>query len=103
MVTASAIAFLVAGTSTSTAHAPLLSCFENENATITCEAGYSDGSSAAGQIIRVREQSGRLILESVFDPSSVFVFSKPSAPFVVDFIGDPSHVATFDGDELANQ
>lgn len=103
MLAATTITFF-AGTGSGMAHAPLLNCFENDEKTaVTCEAGYSDGASAAGQMIRVREASGRLILEAVFDPSSSFVFDKPGTPFFVEFIGDPSHVATFDGDDLDDQ
>jgi hypothetical protein len=101
-VVSAATILLMAGTGTASAHAPLLSCFDNENGTITCEAGYSDGAPAAGQLIRVREANGRLILESVFDTASAYSFDKPKSPFVVEFIGDPSHVATFDGEDLTD-
>lgn len=96
------VMLVIAGTGSGMAHAPLLSCFDNENGTVTCEAGYSDGAPAAGQLIRVREGNGRLILESVFDKASAYSFDKPAAPFTVEFVGDPSHVATFDGEDLTD-
>jgi hypothetical protein len=43
-----------------------------------------------------------LILESVFDTASAYSFDKPKSPFVVEFVGDPSHVATFDGEDLTD-
>ncbi|MEJ1160586.1 hypothetical protein [Prosthecomicrobium sp. N25] len=82
------------------AHAPLLSCYDNDDGTVTCEAGYSDGASSAGQVVQVREANSRLIVESVFDASGSYTFKKPAVPFMVEFIGDPSHRAAFDGEDL---
>lgn len=82
------------------AHAPLISCFDNDDGTITCEAGYSDGASAAGQVVRVREANTRLIEEAVFDKTGAYTFKKPAVPFTVEFFGDASHIAQFDGDDL---
>ena len=82
------------------AHNALISCFDNKDGTVTCEAGYSDGAPAAGQIIRVMETNKRLILEDKFDKSNSFTFKRPAVNFIVEFFGDASHSATFDGEDL---
>ena len=40
------------------AHTPLFDCFDNGDDTLTCEGGFSDGSSAAGVSIRVLDRQG---------------------------------------------
>jgi hypothetical protein len=35
------------------AHTPLCSCYDNGDGTVTCEGGFSDGSSASGVQMRV--------------------------------------------------
>lgn len=87
-------------TTAARAHDPILSCFDNNNGTITCEAGYSDGAPSAGQTIRVTQTNKRLILEDRFGKNSSFTFKKPNVDFVVEFIGDPSHRATFDSEDI---
>ncbi len=82
------------------AHSPLVACFDNEDGTITCEAGYSDGASSAGQVIRVLQTNKRLILENVFDKKGTYTFKKPVTAFFVEFIGDTAHLATFDSVDL---
>ena len=95
-----AVAAWLAAVAPADAHAPLISCFDNDDGTVTCEAGYSDGASAAGQVVRVREATTRLIEEAVFDQTGAYTFKKPAVPFLVEFYGDASHVAQFDGDDL---
>ena len=74
------------------AHAPLLDCYDNGDASITCEAGYTDGSSASGQIIRVRDADNRLLFEDHFDANGSFTFDQPdAAEFQVQFEGDQFH------------
>lgn len=82
------------------AHDPILSCFENADGSVTCEAGYSDGASASGQTIRVLLANKRLVLEDKFARNSAFTFKKPAGDFIVEFIGDVAHRATFDSEDL---
>jgi hypothetical protein len=73
------------------AHAPLLDCYADGD-TITCEAGYSDGGSAANQIIRVRDKDHRLLFEDTFAENGTYSFAKPAAEeFHVQFEGDQFH------------
>jgi hypothetical protein len=73
------------------AHAPLLDCGLSGNGAYTCQAGYSDGSSAANQIIRVRDANHRLVLEERFNANGSFTFDRPDGEFHVEFEGDPLH------------
>ena len=82
------------------AHDPIISCFDNKDGTITCEAGYSDGAASAGQTIRVMMPNKRLILENKFGRDSSYTFKKPEGDFLVEFVGDPGHRAVFDSAEL---
>ncbi len=82
------------------AHNALISCFDNGDNTVTCEAGYSDGAPSSGQLVRVLQTNKRLIVEAKFDKEGTYTFKKPDVAFYVEFVGDSSHVATFDGDDL---
>jgi hypothetical protein len=82
------------------AHAALLSCYDNEDGTIDCEAGYSDGASAAGQELLVRRNDQRLLYEFTFDQTGLVTFDKPAEDFVVEFHGDAAHVVTVYGDDI---
>ena len=82
------------------AHTPIVACFDNGDDTVTCEAGYSDGAPSVGQTVRVLTSNRRLLEQSVFDKTNSYSFKKPAEPFIVEFEGDPSHVAIFDGDDL---
>jgi hypothetical protein len=44
------------------AHTPLCSCYDNGDGTITCEGGFSDGSSASGLRIRIENKGGGVLL-----------------------------------------
>ncbi len=73
------------------AHAPLLDCYVDGDE-ITCEAGYSDGASAANQVLRVRDDAHRLLFEDRFDASGSYSFSPPDADeYHVQFEGDQFH------------
>ena len=73
------------------AHAPLLDCYVDGDE-ITCEAGYSDGSSAANQVIRVRDGAHRLIFEDRFGADGSYHFAPPDTDeFHVQFEGDQFH------------
>ena len=83
------------------AHAPLLACFDNGDATITCEAGYSDGAAAAGQRITVLDDGDRLLLEAQFDEDSAYTFDAPDADlYQVRFQGDAEHGVSVYSNEI---
>ncbi|MGP1594294.1 MAG: hypothetical protein ACTTH8_03505 [Treponema sp.] len=74
------------------AHSPLLLCWNNEDGTITCEGGFSDGSSAKGVEIRVENDKGTVLVKGVMDKNSEFTFKKPKGTFTIIFDAGPGHV-----------
>ena len=82
------------------AHAPILYCYVEDDTHILCEAGYSDGSSALGQEIRVSNLEGRVLLVDKFGDDNTFTFETPDEPYQVEFIGDPGHLATVYSDDI---
>jgi hypothetical protein len=89
MALAAAVIFVTAGTVN--AHTPLCSCFDNGDDTITCEGGYSDGSSASGVAVRVESSDGKVLQEGAMDGNSEFTFDRPEGEFSVVFDGGEGH------------
>lgn len=81
------------------AHTPLCSCFDNGDQTITCEGGFSDGSSAAGVAMRV-EAGGKVLQEGKMNKSSEFTFNKPKDDFIVVFDAGEGHVIKVPGKDI---
>ena len=63
---------LGAQASPAAAHSALLNCFDNADGTFTCQGGYSDGSSATGIRIVVRDSSGVVLQEARLDTGGFF-------------------------------
>jgi hypothetical protein len=74
------------------AHTPLMACFDNGDGTITCNGGFSDGSSAAGVEVRVVDHNDEVLLEGKMSAGDEFTFKKPVGPFTVVFDAGPSHI-----------
>jgi hypothetical protein len=100
--------FLVAGLSAislfiaslAMAHTPLCSCYDNGDGTITCEGGFSDGSSAAGVTIRVVDVSGKVLVEGKMNENSEFSCKKPDGPYKMQFDAGPGHLVEVKGDDI---
>lgn len=73
------------------AHTPLTLCTDNGDNTITCQGGFSDGSSAAGVAMRIKAADGRVLLEGRMNDDSEFTFDKPRGDFSVIFDAGPEH------------
>lgn len=73
------------------AHTPLVLCMDNGDNTITCQGGFSDGSSAAGVTMRIKAADGRVLLEGRMDDNSEFTFDKPRGDFSVVFDAGAEH------------
>ena len=63
---------LVIASSSVFAHSAIMSCFDNGDGTVTCEGGFSDGSSASGVKFHV-EQSGKAIISGKMTEDSEFI------------------------------
>ena len=86
---------------TAFAHTPLFTCWDNGDGTISCEGGFSDGSSAAGVAVRVEaKDGGGLIFSGKLDQFSEATFDRPSVPFVVIFDGGPGHSIEIQGESI---
>jgi hypothetical protein len=82
------------------AHTPLCSCYDNGDGSITCEGGFSDGSSAAGVEMRVEDTKGNVLIKGKMDEDSEFTFDKPSGAYKVLFDAGEGHVIEIDGKEI---
>jgi hypothetical protein len=82
------------------AHTPLCSCYDNGDGTITCEGGFSDGSSASGVQMRVEDNAGGILVKGKMDEDSEFTFDKPSGAYQVVFDAGEGHAIAIDGKEI---
>ncbi|MBL3520818.1 hypothetical protein ACNSOP_07710 [Aliarcobacter lanthieri] len=71
-------------------HSALMSCFDNGDNTITCEGGFSDGSSASGVNFKV-VQDGKVVLQTKIDENSEITFDKPAGDFNAVLDGGEGH------------
>jgi hypothetical protein len=82
------------------AHTPLFSCYDNGDGSITCEGGFSDGSSAAGVAVRVEDKDGKVLKEDKLDEFSEYTVEKPSREFTVIFDAGDGHQIKVPGKEI---
>ena len=82
-------------------HTPLCSCWDNGDGTVTCEGGFSDGSSGTGIITRVvSTENGDVLMEDKMDEDSEFTFDKPEMSYKVQYDAGPGHLVEIDGDDI---
>lgn len=72
------------------AHTALMSCFDNGDGSVTCEGGFSDGSSASGVKFRV-EKDGKVVVEGKMSEDSEFTFKKPDGEYSAVFDAGEGH------------
>ena len=82
------------------AHTALCSCYDNGDGTITCDGGFSDGSSAAGVEIRIVNKDGKVIIKGVMSEDSEFTFDKPKGSYQVHLDAGPGHLVEVDGKDI---
>ncbi|WP_028582826.1 Ig-like domain-containing protein [Desulfogranum japonicum] len=73
------------------AHSALCSCYDNGDETITCEGGFSDGSSAAGVRVFIRKPDNTTLIRGKIDENGEFTFHRPNEKFKVVFDSGPGH------------
>ncbi|MCV6590090.1 MAG: hypothetical protein OIF57_13865 [Marinobacterium sp.] len=82
-------AVLVLCTSTAAhAHYPTLDC-QAATEVLVCKAGYSDGSSASGETVKVFSYDDELLYHQQTDAHSMVQFTYPQGEFYISF--DPGH------------
>ncbi len=91
---------LLALSSNAMAHTPLFTCIDNGDNSITCEGGFSDGSSAANVPVRVLDESGKALIESALDKNSEVTFARPQAAFTVLFDAGQGHTVSVPGSKI---
>ncbi|AFM27571.1 hypothetical protein [Desulfomonile tiedjei] len=75
------------------AHKPLLSVGDNQDGTIAIEAGFSDGSSAAGhKIILKEEKTDAVISEHRVGEDGTLQLKKPNVPYTVTLDAGEGHI-----------
>jgi hypothetical protein len=73
------------------AHTPVCACYDNGDGSVLCEGGFSDGATAAGVPMRVRDASGGSLIAGAVDANGEFAFQKPEGFADVLFDGGEGH------------
>jgi hypothetical protein len=76
------------------AHSPLCNCYKNPDDTVTCEGGFSDGTSAEGVAIRILDARDRVLIDGKMDKENKFSFKQPAVEFHVVFDAGQGHLVT---------
>lgn len=90
---------MVALPGTAHAHSAIFDCFDNGDGTISCQGGFSDGSSAAGVAVKV-EAGGSVVERLKLDSNSEITFKKPAGDYRVTFDGGEGHSIAVDGKNI---
>ncbi|MCR4667379.1 MAG: hypothetical protein K5657_08840 [Desulfovibrio sp.] len=93
---AATLAFPVAAN----AHSPIFDCSDNGDGTVSCEGGFSDGSSASGVAIHLLDGSGKTVEELKLDKNSEITFKKPAGDYKVTFDAGAGHQVTREGKDI---
>jgi len=94
------LAAMVAFAGQAFAHSPLMSCFDNGDNTVTCEGGFSDGSSASGVKLYVKDGNGKTILDTKMNEDSELTFDKPAGAYMVIFDAGEGHAVEVNGSDI---
>lgn len=94
------LAAMVAFAGQAFAHSPLMSCFDNGDNTVTCEGGFSDGSSAAGVKLHIKDGNGKTILDTKMNEDSELTFDKPEGAYMVIFDAGEGHAVEVNGSDI---
>ena len=82
------------------AHSPICDCSDNGDNTITCEGGFSDGSSASGVKISVHDAAGKELISGKMNQDSEYTFDKPQGEYKVIFDAGDGHAVEIDGKNI---
>ncbi len=98
-ITLLTVSLLMLLISTASAHTALMSCFDEGDGTITCEGGFSDGSSASGVEFYI-EHKGNVILKTKMNEYSEVNFKKPEGDYQAVFNAGEGHRVYIDGKDI---
>ncbi|MFP4044081.1 MAG: hypothetical protein ACLFTP_05870 [Rhodosalinus sp.] len=82
------------------AHTPIAACYEVGDGIVLCEGGYSDGGSAAGTPMLVRDSEGETVIEGEINDLGEFEFEKPDDFGDVLFDGGDGHQIVIPASEI---
>jgi hypothetical protein len=97
---AAAGVLLLAAAGPAQAHSAICNCYDNGDGTITCEGGFSDGSSAEGVPVRVVDDRERVLVNGAMDAAGTFSFDRPDGDFHVVFDAGQGHAVTVYGMDI---
>jgi hypothetical protein len=83
------------------AHGPVFDCYIESDDRVKCEAGYTDGSSAAGRKIHVQDTSNKVLLEGIVGTDNTYAFQPPAEKYSVVFMGGDNHEATIQSSDIS--
>jgi hypothetical protein len=81
------------------AHTAIMTCFDNADDSITCEGGFSNGSSGSGVNMYIK-QNGQKIIDGVMNEDSEFSFKKPKGDYEVYFDAGQGHIVVINGKDI---
>lgn len=82
------------------AHSPICDCYDNDDGSISCEGGFSDGGSAAGVEVHVVDQAGKVLLQGSMSEYSEFTFDKPDVDYWVQYLAGEGHTIEIDSRDI---
>lgn len=88
----SVIAVVLFSSVSAFAHSAILNCYIEDETTVTCEGGFSNGSSAAGVKMTVKDGQKNVIHTGALDDLGTWSFPLPEGDYQVEFDGGPGHV-----------
>ncbi|MDR1607122.1 MAG: hypothetical protein LBT38_01750 [Deltaproteobacteria bacterium] len=84
----------------SLAHSAFMNCTDSDDGNITCEGGFSDGSSASGVKVKVIGADGQEIASGAMNADDEYVFKKPTVDYKVVFDAGDGHDVTVEGKNI---
>ncbi len=82
-------------------HTPLCSCMDNGDGSVTCQGGFSDGSSASGVTMKVVDTSGKTLITGKMNENSEFTFKKSGGDYKVQFDAGPGHLVEITSKDIS--
>lgn len=100
VITSVFLGFIMAAAQFAFAHTPFCTCYENGDGSVTCEGGFSDGSTSAGNMMIVKDGNGKILVKGRMDEDGEFSFKKPEGNYSVKMDGGDMHVVTIDSEDI---
>ncbi len=82
------------------AHSPIFDCFDNGDGTVTCQGGFSDGSSASGVKVYLKDGSGKILETLNMDANSEVTVKKPEGAYSMEMDAGEGHSINVSGDKI---